>query len=208
MKLIRCQYCNDVIRLCKEEWRMCLCGESGGRYNEDNQTVVVSGKCEVFGIRNDFFEYEPFSKERREDNRDRLIEGEYEGDKQITRIDALQSVKIFSYGTLKNKDIQLQVFNTKFIIDKGIEIVEGYKIKNIKIDDEIYKIAIKSKYKAIKGCIINVPKTLLKEVDEWEGKHYKRINIKTKSGKTCMMYVGSDVSLIHAPVGVLAQKFL
>lgn len=65
---------------------MCLCGESGGRYNEDNQTAVVGGRCEVFGIRNDFFDYEPFSKERREDNRDRLIEGEYKGDEQIKRV--------------------------------------------------------------------------------------------------------------------------
>jgi hypothetical protein len=86
MKLIRCKECNDVIRLVKEEWRRCLCKESGGQYNGDDQTVIVGGKCEVFGIRNDFFEYEPFSNERTLDNRDRLIQGEYEGDLQIRRV--------------------------------------------------------------------------------------------------------------------------
>lgn len=72
---------------------MCLCGESGGQYNEDNQTAVVGGKCEVFGIRNDFFDYEPFSRERREDNRDRLIEGEYDGDEQIKRVESPKKSK-------------------------------------------------------------------------------------------------------------------
>lgn len=89
MKLIRCQYCNDLIRLVKEEERVCLCKESGGRYNEDDQTAVIWGKCEVIGIRNDFFEYEPFSKERSEENRDRIIQGEYEGDIEIKRIDRI-----------------------------------------------------------------------------------------------------------------------
>jgi len=86
MKLIRCVYCNDVVRLVKEEWRKCLCKESGGQYKEDNQNAVVGGKCEVIGIRNDFFEYEPHSKEREEEGRDRLLQGEYGGDEQITRI--------------------------------------------------------------------------------------------------------------------------
>jgi hypothetical protein len=93
MKLIRCQYCNDVVRLVKEEWRKCLCKESGGQYNEDDQTVTVGGKCEVFGIRNDFFEYEPFSKERSEDNRDIIIQGEYEGDLQIKRVKSSRKPK-------------------------------------------------------------------------------------------------------------------
>lgn len=93
MKLIRCGECGDVINLCKEEWRMCLCGESGGQYNEDNQTAIVGGKCEVFGIRNDFFEYAPFSKERREHDRDRLVQGEYAGDAQIHRVESPKKPK-------------------------------------------------------------------------------------------------------------------
>lgn len=86
MKLIRCKLCGDVVALCKEEWRMCMCKESGGQYNENNQTAVVGGRCEVIGIRNDYFEHEPFSKEREEDNRNVILQGEYEGDTEIKRI--------------------------------------------------------------------------------------------------------------------------
>lgn len=78
--------CGDIVGLCKEEWRKCMCRASGGQYKEDNQNVVVGGKCEVIAIRNDFFEYEPFCEERSLEGRDRLIQGEYEGDTQITRI--------------------------------------------------------------------------------------------------------------------------
>ena len=104
MKLIRCNECGDVINLCKEEWRRCYCKESGGQYNEDNQTVIVGGKCEVIGIRNDYFEYKPFSKEREEDNRDRIIQGEYPGDIQITRIESASGHKFYKkiYKILKN----------------------------------------------------------------------------------------------------------
>ena len=86
MKLIRCKYCNDVVRLVKEEWRKCICKESGGQYRSDDQTAIVGGNCEVIGIRNDFFDYEPFSKEREQYDRNKIIQGEYKGDDQITRL--------------------------------------------------------------------------------------------------------------------------
>lgn len=86
MKLIRCTWCGDVVNLCKEEWRKCMCKASGGQYKADNQNAVVGGKCEVIGIRNDFFEYEPHTIEREKEERNIILQGEYEGDTQITRI--------------------------------------------------------------------------------------------------------------------------
>jgi len=86
MKLIRCRWCGDVVCLYKEEWRKCLCKASGGQYNEDNQTVTVGGKCEVIGIRNDYFDYEPFTEERNREGRNVIIQGEYEGDKEVKRV--------------------------------------------------------------------------------------------------------------------------
>ena len=86
MKLIRCKYCNDVVRLVKQEWRKCICKASGGQYLPDDQNAIVGGHCEIIGIRNDYFDYEPFSKEREEEGRDRIIQGEYEGDEEIIRV--------------------------------------------------------------------------------------------------------------------------
>lgn len=92
MKLIRCNECNDVVRLVHTGWRKCDCGESGGQYNDDLLSATVGGNCEVIGIRNDFFE------ESREDRVikeiDRIIQGEYDGDVQIHRIKSPDGPKL------------------------------------------------------------------------------------------------------------------
>ena len=84
MKLIRCKTCNDVIRLIHTKWRTCECGGSGGQYNGLTLSATVGGDCEVIGIRNDFFDAPPFSKDREDKNM--IIQGEYKGDVQIYRI--------------------------------------------------------------------------------------------------------------------------
>jgi len=86
MKLIRCKNCDDVVRLIHIKWRTCECGESGGQYNGLTMSATVGGNCEVIGIRNDLFYYEPFSEER--GSRNTIIQGEYEGDNQIFRIES------------------------------------------------------------------------------------------------------------------------
>lgn len=90
MKLIRCKKCNDVVRLIHKNWRTCECGKSGGQYNDDMLSATVGGKCEVIGIRNDYFTSEPFTPERIVNKEgevvDKIIQGEYLGDVQIHRI--------------------------------------------------------------------------------------------------------------------------
>lgn len=86
MKLIRCNKCEDVVRLIEREWRNCDCGKSGGQYNEDMISATIGGDCEVIGLRNDFFKEKPFSKKRGEDGKNIIIQGEYLGDNQIYRI--------------------------------------------------------------------------------------------------------------------------
>lgn len=55
MKLIYCPGCHDVHGLTMGEWRKCLCGESGGQYNEDGMTATLGGRARVFGVGNPFF---------------------------------------------------------------------------------------------------------------------------------------------------------
>lgn len=88
MKLIRCRNCEDIVRLIHTKWRRCECGSSGGQYNIDLLSATVGGDCEVIGIRNDFFHYDPFSKSRIEFDRNHIIQGEYFGDVQIHRIES------------------------------------------------------------------------------------------------------------------------
>tara|TARA_R110000868_G_scaffold15938_3_gene72135 strand:+ start:189 stop:683 length:495 start_codon:yes stop_codon:yes gene_type:complete len=86
MKLIRCEKCEDVVRLVHTKWRKCDCGKSGGQYNDDMTSATIGGSCEVIGIRNDFFQEKQFSKERGEDSKNIIIQGEYVGDNQLHRI--------------------------------------------------------------------------------------------------------------------------
>jgi len=93
-KLIRCKKCEDIVRLIHTKWRKCECGESGGQYNDDLITATVGGNCEIIGLRNDFFAAKPFSKKRNEKGLNNIIEGEYDGDTQIHRIESSDGPKL------------------------------------------------------------------------------------------------------------------
>lgn len=96
MKLLFCPDCHDVHGLIMQEWRMCLCGASGGQYNRDGMTATLGGKARVFGVGNPFFnELYPFlDVEGKRKMRAQFYGqpdtdawwGEYEGDQQIFRI--------------------------------------------------------------------------------------------------------------------------
>lgn len=102
-------------------------------------------------------------------------------------------MKIFSYGTLRNENIQLKEFNNLFKTEKNIETVENYKIEKIVLDNETYKIAIPTKGYSIKGQIVDIPNKLIDLIDKWEGESYKRIQVKTQSGIECMMYIKNTI---------------
>ena len=87
-KLIKCNSCEDIVRLVHTKWRKCDCGKSGGQYNDDLMSATVGGECEVIGLRNDYLVLKPFSKARDKNNLDKIIQGEYEGDVQIHRIES------------------------------------------------------------------------------------------------------------------------
>jgi hypothetical protein len=50
VKMIRCDVCADVVALAWKRWRDCVCGESGGEYNEDGDTITIVGRCRVYGV--------------------------------------------------------------------------------------------------------------------------------------------------------------
>lgn len=54
MKLIYCNNCQDILRLHKTT-SSCLCGESGGHYQEDGFNVIIYGPSIPLGFKNDEF---------------------------------------------------------------------------------------------------------------------------------------------------------
>lgn len=96
MKILFCPSCHDVHGLVMNEWRMCLCGLSGGQYNKDGMTATIGGEARIFGVGNPFFDYlYPFLEEKGKKEMWRKYYGhemgdcwwgEYKGDLQLFRI--------------------------------------------------------------------------------------------------------------------------
>lgn len=127
MKLIRCNNCNDVIRLIHTKWRMCDCGKSGGQYNADLLSATVGGDCDVFGISNLFFDddFRKLSEEEKIEYRKSINHhtseiwfGEALGDLQIHRVESSRGPRL----------------------KMTVEILEGPKTKSIFTDKRKYKL--------------------------------------------------------------------
>jgi gamma-glutamylcyclotransferase (GGCT)/AIG2-like uncharacterized protein YtfP len=101
-------------------------------------------------------------------------------------------IKIFSYGTLCEKDVQMQKFGQEFYVEPNLDSITGWDIIKVKMYGEYHKVAIPVPIDVssqILGAIVYIPEELIPMVDEYEGLEYKRINIKTLSGVDCIMYV-------------------
>lgn len=96
--------------------------------------------------------------------------------------------KIFSYGTLWQTDVQVSQFGMTFSVDPDLDYVDGWDIIEIKMYDEMCKVAVKGE-SVVSGAIVEIPDSLLPDVDKYEGKEYKRIEITTLTGNKCQMYV-------------------
>lgn len=97
-------------------------------------------------------------------------------------------VKIFSYGTLWQTDVQLKTFGVTFSVDDDMDYISGWDIIKLKMYGETHSVAVEGE-SIIMGAIVEIPDNLLDKVDEYEGKEYKRISITTLTGTDCQMYV-------------------
>lgn len=98
-------------------------------------------------------------------------------------------VKLFSYGTLIDKEVQLKEFGQEFIVEPHLVAVNGYSIEKIEIEGEFYYCAVEKKDSTILGQIVLIPEDSMDLVDEYEGEDYKRVSITTLSDVECLMYI-------------------
>lgn len=101
--------------------------------------------------------------------------------------------KIFSYGTLQSKEIQMQVFN-KLLTGTPDQLL-GYTLKDLKIEEEFgiedYFVAIPSENPAdsIKGIVYTISSLDLDKADQFESNSYQRLQVTLKSGIIAWIYV-------------------
>lgn len=100
--------------------------------------------------------------------------------------------KLFTYGTLQNKDIQETIFGR--ILEGIPETLVGYELKEIQIEEEFgmekYPIIIEtnSSEDTINGIIYEITEKELRQADTYEGVHYKRIEVHLQSDKKAWVY--------------------
>jgi len=100
--------------------------------------------------------------------------------------------KLFSYGTLRSKQIQMQIFK-KVLVGTPDQLL-GYKLKSLQIEEEFgmadYVVAIPSENteENIHGVVFNVSNADLEKVDLFESNSYRRVQVKLKSGTIAWVY--------------------
>lgn len=99
---------------------------------------------------------------------------------------------LFSYGTLRSKQIQMQVFNK--VLSGTQDQILGFKLKSLQIEEEFgmadYVVAVPSENleDIIHGAVFEVTNTELLKVDQFESNSYKRVQVKLKSGRMAWVY--------------------
>ncbi len=99
---------------------------------------------------------------------------------------------LFAYGTLKDKEIQEQIFGR--ILKGSPDQLIGYTIKDIQIEEEFgiinYPIILETKNAAesISGICYQLSERELELADTYEGMHYKRIEVQLESNETAWTY--------------------
>ncbi|MFT5963329.1 MAG: gamma-glutamylcyclotransferase (GGCT)/AIG2-like uncharacterized protein YtfP [Flavobacterium sp.] len=96
--------------------------------------------------------------------------------------------KLFAYGNLKEDDIQETVFGR--LLQGVPETLVGYVVKQIKIEEEYgiesYPIitATQNQEDTISGMVYEASFRELQLADQYEGMHYKRIEVQLQSNET------------------------
>lgn len=96
---------------------------------------------------------------------------------------------LFTYGSLQEAEIQLQLFGR--IIKGEKDTLIGYKIAKEKYQGT-YPLLFHSKNKndILKGKVYKLRNTELEKADSYEGPDYKRIKVTLASGNKAWVYVG------------------
>ncbi|NMM47784.1 gamma-glutamylcyclotransferase family protein [Marinigracilibium pacificum] len=105
--------------------------------------------------------------------------------------------KLFTYGTLQNEKIQLELFHR--VLTGKNDTLDGYELSTLSqvieeegVQTEIsYPVIFKSTNpnSKIRGAVIELTDDELKVADDYEGDDYKRIAVFLASGTSAYTYI-------------------
>ncbi|MFH6999829.1 gamma-glutamylcyclotransferase family protein [Flavobacterium sp. FlaQc-57] len=101
--------------------------------------------------------------------------------------------QLFSYGTLRSKEIQRQIFNK--VLTGTPDQLLGHKLKSLQIEEEFgmadYVVVVPSQDPTdiIHGVVFNISPADLAKVDLFESNAYKRVQVILNSGNVAWIYM-------------------
>lgn len=101
--------------------------------------------------------------------------------------------KLFSYGTLRSKQIQMQLFRK--VLTGTADQLLGHKLKSLQIEEEFgmadYVVTVPTVDSSdpIHGIAYNISASDLAKVDIFESNAYKRVQVELKSGAIAWVYI-------------------
>ncbi|SMC35705.1 gamma-glutamylcyclotransferase family protein [Cellulophaga tyrosinoxydans] len=97
-------------------------------------------------------------------------------------------IVLFSYGSLQKQEVQLSLY--KRVLKGNEDQLKGFKLAKKLLYDQ-YPIIIETKDNTdlISGFVFEITLKELKFTDEYEGEHYRRIQVKLESGREAWCYV-------------------
>ena len=106
--------------------------------------------------------------------------------------------RLFSYGTLQTKSVQLSTFGRK--LKGGPDALPGYRVQIIQIMDQNFVATSGAEYHRnleftgstsdlVDGTVFSVTKQELEQADAYEPDGYKRVRVKLRSGTEAWVYL-------------------
>lgn len=100
--------------------------------------------------------------------------------------------RVFTYGTLQNPKIQLELFGR--LLKGSQDKLKGFKKEQILISEQTYPILtpVQNKIQAIvEGVCYEMTEEDLVNCDAYEGIEYKRIKVTLNSGTKAWVYIAA-----------------
>ena len=108
---------------------------------------------------------------------------------------------LFSYGTLQQEKVQLELFGRK--LQGAKDILEGYRVVDIEIVDKNFLskgeqshqktlVHTKNENESVSGTVFEISEKELLTADKYEPNNYKRVSVVLASGKQAWVYLALE----------------
>jgi len=94
--------------------------------------------------------------------------------------------KLFIYGTLKEPKVERKVIGR--VLKLQPDVLPGFKKAKAKLKSGIYFVISPNKKYSVSGFVISVTPQELKQIDDYEGRDYKRVKVMLASGQKVWVY--------------------